>query len=101
MPKKKMKHPKTKQQTIDLQISVETEKSTGRVLAVYVKLGRGRIVRTEEYAPGLNVDIGVRGQVIGVELLHPHKVTIALLKQAAEDYNEPRLKLINPRAVAA
>lgn len=101
MPKRKRTAPQTRQRKFELTFSFEVEKATGRVIAAYIEVNKGRVVRTDEYAPGLLIDIGAKGQVIGVEMLRPHKVTIKLMAQAAEEYDEPRLRLINPRAVAA
>jgi uncharacterized protein YuzE len=37
--------------------------------AAYLKLGRGKVVDSEEVEPGLIVDVGADGEIVGVEIL--------------------------------
>ena len=37
--------------------------------AAYLKIGRGKVVESEEVEPGLIVDLGADDQIVGVELL--------------------------------
>lgn len=37
--------------------------------AAYLRVGHGRIVRTEEVAPGIVLDLTEEGALIGIELL--------------------------------
>ena len=37
--------------------------------AAYLKIGRGKVVESEEVEPGLIVDLGADDQVVGVEIL--------------------------------
>jgi uncharacterized protein YuzE len=37
--------------------------------AAYLKIGRGKVVESEEVEPGLIVDLGADDQIVGVEIL--------------------------------
>ena len=57
----------------------------GRPLAAYLYLPRratDRSARTRRVAPGLVIDLTVRGRAIGIEITAPSKVTITALNRA-------------------
>jgi uncharacterized protein YuzE len=59
-----------------LQTVLQIDKRTGAVGAVYFQLRKGRVAETEEVIEGTAfVDYDKKGQVLGVELLAPCKVT--------------------------
>lgn len=61
----------------DFGISVTTDDSTGDVLAVYFQIRKGKVHETREYAEGAALaDYNKRGELIGIELLAPCKVSI-------------------------
>jgi len=58
-------------------ISITINDTTGEVVAVYFKVRKGRVHETREYAEGAAfADYNRRGELIGIELLAPCKVSI-------------------------
>ena len=58
-------------------VSIETEDTTGDVLAVYFQIRRGRHHHVKEFAMGAAVaDYDKHGYLLGVELIAPCKVKI-------------------------
>lgn len=58
-------------------MSVDTDNTTGEVLAVYFQFRKGTVHETREFADGVALaDYNRRGELIGIELLAPCKVTI-------------------------
>jgi uncharacterized protein YuzE len=69
-------------------VDVQVDKNTGRVAAVYFYIRSGNSVETREYADGNALaDYDRRGQLLGVELLGPCKVTI--LDRISRDEPKP------------
>ena len=63
--------------------------------AAYIKLGqKSRVARTVRVSDDILVDLDRRGQVIGVELLHPRS---ANLRNLASRFHCPELSKIHPR----
>jgi uncharacterized protein YuzE len=59
------------------QVAVSTDDGTGEVFAVYFRVRKGRVHRTLEYADGsVFADYDRKGQLLGIELLGPCKVSI-------------------------
>jgi uncharacterized protein YuzE len=59
------------------QVSVDTDDVTGEVLAVYFHIRKGRVHTTHEFANGdVFADYDRKGQLLGIELLAPCKVSI-------------------------
>jgi hypothetical protein len=59
------------------EVSVETDKSTGAILAVYLRLRKGKSARVVELANGnAFADYNSRGKLLGIELLGPCRVTV-------------------------
>ena len=51
---------------------VTTDVATGRIVAVYVRVKPGKVVRTLEVVSGrVFADVGADGGVVGIELLGP------------------------------
>jgi len=51
---------------------VTTDVATGRIVAVYVRVRGGKVVRTLEVVSGrVFADVGADGGVVGIELLGP------------------------------
>ncbi len=68
-------------------VSVETHDETGRVMAVYFQIRKGKTRTTKEYADGnLFADYDHRGDLLGIELLAPCKA--AVLDKIAKDTSE-------------
>ena len=59
------------------QVAVDTDDATGEVLAVYFHIRKGRVHRTHEFANGdVFADYDRKGQLLGIELLAPCRVSI-------------------------
>ena len=39
--------------------------------ALYLRLGTGRVARTDEVDPGTLVDLDLDGHILGIEVIHP------------------------------
>ncbi len=58
-------------------VSVETDKASGRILAAYLQVRRGRVAETREYADGnCFADFNPSGELLGIEVLGPCDVTV-------------------------
>jgi hypothetical protein len=78
-------------------VSVETEDQSGRVVAVYFQIRKGRSVRVKEYADGAAfADFDNQGRLLGIELLAPCE--IGLLETIARN---PRAKRFVRESVPA
>jgi len=65
----------SKQYAFSLQFDVEQD--TGRILAAFFRLRAGKPARTREFGNGSAfAHYSVRGELLGIELLGPCKVTI-------------------------
>jgi hypothetical protein len=59
------------------EVTVETDKATGDILAVYFRVRRGKSVKVVEMADGnAFADYNSRGQLLGIELLGPCEVKV-------------------------
>lgn len=68
-------------------VSVETENHTGRVMAVYFQIRKGKSSVTREYADGnAFADYNRRGELLGIELLAPCEAAVLdkIAKKAPE-----------------
>ncbi len=66
-------------------VSVETQDQTGKVIAVYFQVRKGKTKTTREYADGnAFADYDKHGQLLGIELLAPCRAAILdrIAKQA-------------------
>jgi hypothetical protein len=53
-------------------VKVEVEQSTGRILAAYFQIRKGKVARTREFAEGIVfADYNAKGQLLGIEQLGP------------------------------
>jgi uncharacterized protein YuzE len=78
-------------------VSIETEDESGRVVAVYFQIRKGKSVRVEEFADGAAfADFDKQGRLLGIELLAPCE--IALLESIAKN---PRAKRFVRESVPA
>lgn len=71
------------------QVTIETHDQTGSVIAVYFRFRKGRSATVREYADGnVFADYNRRGELLGIEMLAPCKVSvlndIAKITQAKE-----------------
>lgn len=61
----------------EFRVSVETDKHSGALLAVYFQIRRGKAATVEEVADGAAfANYDQKGRLIGVELLAPCRVTV-------------------------
>ncbi|HUE17058.1 MAG TPA: DUF2283 domain-containing protein [Planctomycetaceae bacterium] len=68
-------------------MSVEVDNRTGRILAVYFRVRKGKSAETKEFDRGkVFVDYNSRGELLGIEMLAPS--TIAVLDRVTS--NEPQ-----------
>jgi uncharacterized protein YuzE len=59
------------------QIKIEVEKNTGRVLAAYLGIRKGKPAKTREFADGAAfADYNARGHLLGIELLGPCDIRV-------------------------
>ena len=58
-------------------VTIETQDSTGEVLAVYFQIRKGKSAQLREFSDGAAcADYNKRGELLGIELLAPCKVSI-------------------------
>ncbi len=58
-------------------ISVETHDQTGKVVAVYFQVRKGKVKITKEYANGdAFADYDKRGHLLGIEILAPCRASV-------------------------
>jgi len=58
-------------------MSVDVDKATGRVLAVYFEIRQGKATEVEEFADGAAfANYNSKGELLGIELLGPCKVQV-------------------------
>ena len=58
-------------------ISIETDNSTGKILAVYFQVRRGKSYEVREFEDGAAIaDYNRNGELLGVEFLAPCKITV-------------------------
>jgi uncharacterized protein YuzE len=66
------------------QVSIQTNDTTGQVVAVYFLFRSGKAATTKELADGnAQADYDAKGRLLGVEMLAPCKVEV--LNQLTED----------------
>jgi len=62
---------------LDFGILTTVDNATGELLAVYFRVRRGRVQETREFAEGAAfADYDRHGQLLGIELLSPCRVSI-------------------------
>lgn len=62
---------------LNLEVSVETDRKTGAVIAVYFQIRKGNVRKTRECEDGKAfADYNYKGELIGIELLAPCSVTV-------------------------
>ena len=52
--------------------------------AIYICLGDGKIVESDEIAPGVIVDFGENNEILGIEILQASKRRLDLMKLIVE-----------------
>jgi len=70
---------------------------------LYIRVGLAEIVTTKEEREGILVDLDKRGNLIGIEVLHPKRVSIErrrILKRVAKRFNFPYISQIRPEYYA-
>ena len=60
--------------------------------AIYITLEKGKAKRTIEFAPESFIDLDSKGNLMGIELLHPGTL---ILKKIAKEYRKPELRRIH------
>lgn len=81
----------TVERLVAMTLSVEVDRTTKRILAVYFQLAEGQVARTveiEEDACYADEDSG--GQLMGVEILVPEELA-TLRKKVAEHYHSTEI----------
>ena len=66
------------QDHLTLEYSFDEER---RVSAIYIPFSGAIVNETKEVAPGLLVDLDIGGNLVGVEMLHPGRLTIKVIKE--------------------
>ena len=63
--------------SLSFRVSIETDDATGDVLAVYFQVRRGKSHETREFERGkVFADYNRRGELLGIEMLAPCKVSV-------------------------
>ena len=65
----------------------------------YIKVAQGRVAATKEQAPGVFVDLGSSGQLLGIEILDPKRIQVSLIHRLAKQFKVPDLATLNPRGI--
>ena len=65
--------------------------------AAYVKVRQGRVAKTRKEAPGIMVDIGATGQLLGMEILETKKIELKVMVKISKEFNVPALRHFDPR----
>lgn len=65
--------------------------------AAYIKVRQGRVAKTKKEAPGIMLDIGAHGQLLGLEILEPRKIELKWIVRIANEFRTPALKNFDPR----
>jgi uncharacterized protein YuzE len=64
-------------ENINFEVTISPDLTTGRILAVYFRIRRGKVAQTREFAEGnAFADYDRRGRLLGVEILGPCEVTV-------------------------
>ncbi|MCH7987788.1 MAG: DUF2283 domain-containing protein [Planctomycetes bacterium] len=62
---------------LNFNVTVTTDDTSGQVLSAYFQIRKGKVHETREFADGAAfADYNNRGELIGIELLAPCRVTI-------------------------
>jgi len=62
---------------LNFQVKIEVEHNTGKMLAVYFRIRKGRAAKTKEFADGAAfADYSVTGELLGIEILGPCEITV-------------------------
>lgn len=70
---------------------------------LYIRFAQAPVEKTLEDREGILIDFGDRGNVIGISLLHPKKVSLErrkIIRRMAEKYSIPSLAAIRPECLA-
>ncbi len=68
--------------------------------AMYVKIVKGKVAKTVEFAPEIFVDLDKNGKLMGIEMLNPGKLSLKkknrpnILPRLANKYHVPELETI-------
>ena len=100
MPKKENMIRITVSGSIPYSISIQTDPD-GRAEAMYIKFRKNKIYRTVEFSDTTLIDLDRRGNIIGVEMLSPGRVTAKELERVARKYKEPALAQVKPKSLLA
>ncbi len=77
----------------EFDVSVTTDKATGRVMAAYLKVRGGKVAKTVELEEGTALaDYDSRGRLLGVELLAPCR--LAVMERVMKKETAARRELI-------
>jgi hypothetical protein len=82
----------------DFKVTLETDKSTGELLAVYFQIRRGKATTVKEVVDGAAfANYDRKGRLLGVELLAPCKITVLnqLAAREPEQYRGKIKRFIN------
>lgn len=72
----------------DFKVSVATEKQSGRILAVYFQVRKGKAAEVREFANGAAfANYNRKGELLGIEMLGPCKLAVLDKIAASEPEN--------------
>ena len=75
-------------------INFSVFKHADEIEAIYIKLREGKVSKSEELGPNGEaiVDLDKSGNVIGIEMLEPGKITVRLFNKIKKQFNIKELK---------
>jgi uncharacterized protein YuzE len=79
-------------------IGISVQRSSPRdIEAIYLKISDGKVVKSKEIGPNGEavVDIGEKGEVVGIEMLAPGIVGVRTFNKIRKDYKIKDLENIN------
>lgn len=89
-----------KKKAHNFQISIETDKLTGEVLAVYFSIRKGKSVKVREFCDGSAfADYDKNGRLLGIELLGPCKLSLLDKIEGNEPEARQFMKRVAPPAM--
>jgi uncharacterized protein YuzE len=75
-------------------INFSVFKHDNEIEAIYIKLREGKVSKSEELGPNGEaiVDLDKSGNVIGIEMLEPGKITVRLFNKIKKQFNIKEIK---------
>lgn len=86
----------------DFHISITSDNASGEILAVYLRIRKGKSVKTREFSDGAAfADYGAKGELLGIEILQPCSVDVLDEIAVKDDSALTFIKRSVPRGLVA